>query len=650
MMDLVRIVDAQLSFGMTPILDRAEFKISSGERVCIVGRNGAGKSTLMQIIEGIVPLDSGEINRVNGIKIARLEQDPPKNISATVYDYIAAGVPEVAELLTAFHDISHVVGEDPSDANLNKMDRLQSQLDAADAWQFDTQISLVMSRLELDGDVNLSTLSGGWLRKVALARALVRSPDLLLLDEPTNHLDVNAIEWLESFLKDFNGAVLFISHDRAFIHRLATRIVDLDRGYITSFPGDYGMYLLGKEEALQVEAQQNALFDKRLAEEEVWIRQGVKARRTRNEGRVRALESLRKERQSRVEKVGTADISVGKAQRSGKLVFESKSASFAFDAAAQGTSGGKMLVKDFSTLVMRGDRIGLVGPNGVGKTTLIKLLLGDFEPTGGVVKQGVNLEIAYFDQYRLALDETKTVQENVADGKQEVIIDGNPRHVLGYLQDFLFSPARARTPVSALSGGEKNRLLLAKLFLKPSNVLVLDEPTNDLDIETLELLEEIVAGYQGTVLTVSHDRAFINNTVTSIYAFEGNGHVEEIFGGFDEYKRFTDSRAAMAKQAEAAAQNKTQSKKPVAAKVEPVAAVKVEDKPKKLSYKMQRELEALPALLETLETEVETLQSEVNGPAFFKKSPEQTAEILNQLSEAESKLDAAFSRWEELEG
>jgi ATP-binding cassette subfamily F protein uup len=643
-MDLVRIIDAQLSYGLTPLLDRAEFKISAGERVCIVGRNGAGKSTLMQVVQGTIPLDSGEINRVNGIKIARLEQDPPKNISATVYDYIAGGLPEVAELLSGFHLMSHKVGEDPSEANLNKLDQLQSQLDSADAWQFETQINLVMSRLELDGDVNLSNLSGGWLRKVALARALVRSPDLLLLDEPTNHLDVSAIEWLETFLKEFNGAVLFISHDRAFIHKLATRIVDLDRGRITSYPGDYSQYLLGKEEALQVEAQQNALFDKRLAEEEVWIRQGVKARRTRNEGRVRALKALRDEHRSRVDKVGTADISVGKAARSGKLVFESKHAEFSF--------GDKLLVTDFSTLVMRGDRIGLVGPNGVGKTTLIKLLLGDFEPTGGIVKQGVNLEIAYFDQYRLALDETQSVQENVAEGKQEVMIDGRPRHVLGYLQDFLFSPARARTPVSALSGGEKNRLLLAKLFLKPSNVLILDEPTNDLDIETLELLEEIVANYQGTVLTVSHDREFINNTVTSIYAFEGNGHVEEIVGGFDEYKRFTDQKLQRQKQLQAvdAAKSAPAKRQVVENAPQPALATSTAAKPKKLSYKMQRELEALPALLESLEVQVNEFQGQVNSADFFKKSPQQTQQILNQLNEAESKLDAAFSRWEELEG
>ena len=434
--------------------------------------------------------------------------------------------------------------------NLTKLDKLQSQLENADGWQFETQINMVISRLGLNGDTDLANLSGGWLRKVALARALVRSPDLLLLDEPTNHLDVKAIGWLESFLLDFKGAVLFISHDRAFIHKLATRIVDLDRGKILNFPGNYQTYIEGKEEALKVEEQQNALFDKRLAQEETWIRQGIKARRTRNEGRVRALKALRVERKARIEKMGNAEINISHANRSGKLVFEAKNICFGYQ--------GKPLVNHFSTMVMRGDRIGLVGPNGVGKTTLIKLLLGDIEVDSGSVRQGVNLEIAYFDQYRMALNEEASVQDNVADGKQEITIDGNTRHVLGYLQDFLFSPARARTPVKALSGGEKNRLLLAKLFSKPSNLLVLDEPTNDLDIETLELLEEIVANYPGTVLTVSHDRAFINNTVTSIYAFEGDGVVQEIVGDFNEYQHFIDKREQQRQQAEAISKQKQQ--------------------------------------------------------------------------------------------
>jgi ATP-binding cassette subfamily F protein uup len=645
-MDLVRIIDAQLSFGTIPILDKAEFKISSGERVCIVGRNGTGKSTLMQVIEGTIPLDGGEINRVGGVKIARLEQDPPKNISSTVFDFIAEGLPEVAQLLKDYHHISHDVAEDPSDANLNKLDKLLSRLDSSNGWQFETRINHVMSRLNLDGDTNLDSLSGGWLRKVALARALVKEPDLLLLDEPTNHLDVKAIEWLEGFLKDFNGAVLFISHDRAFIHRLATRIVDLDRGRILNFPGDYAAYIVGKEEALQVEVQQNALFDKRLAEEETWIRQGVKARRTRSESRVRELNAMRTERKGRLAKLGTADISVSTANRSGKLVFEGKNIAFGF--------GDTPLVKNFSTLVMRGDRIGLIGPNGAGKTTLVKLLLGDLEVDSGSVKQGVNLEIAYFDQYRMQLDENLTVQENVADGKQELTIDGNTRHVLGYLQDFLFSPKRARTPVKALSGGEKNRLLLAKLFSKPSNLLILDEPTNDLDIETLELLEDIVANYKGTVLTVSHDREFINNTVTSIYAFEGNGHVEEVFGDFSEYKRYTEAREAQRALLSKNQSSKGQSKKDTVANDKAPKPKKADSSPsvaqtKKLSYKQQRELEELPGILEKLEQQVETLQVQVNSPEFFKATQQQTQEILNQLSEAESNLDTAFSRWEELE-
>lgn len=635
-MDLIRLNDADLSFGTIPILDKAEFKIESGERVCIVGRNGAGKSTLMQVVEGVVLLDDGEINRLNNVTIARLEQDPPKNVDATVFDYIAEGLPEVAQMLKDYHHVSNEVAKDPSAQNLNRMDKLQSALESADGWQFETRINHVMSRLALDGDTHLSSLSGGWLRKVALARALVKSPDLLLLDEPTNHLDVSAIEWLEDFLLDFKGAVLFISHDRAFIQKLATRIVDLDRGQILSFPGDYQTYLNGKQEALEVEAQQNALFDKRLAEEEVWIRQGIKARRTRNEGRVRALKALRQERAERIDRMGNADISVSSAGRSGKLVFEAKNIGFAYD--------DKLLVKDFSTLVMRGDRIGLVGPNGVGKTTLIKILLGKIAPDSGSVRQGVNQEVAYFDQYRMLLDEDMSVQDNVADGKQEITVDGKSRHVLGYLQDFLFSPKRARTPVKALSGGEKNRLLLAKLFAKPSNVLILDEPTNDLDIETLELLEEIVANYPGTVLTVSHDRAFINNTVTSIFAFEGDGHIEEIVGDFNEYQHFCAEREAKRQEAKKRAQEAEQAEK--AKKSKASASVK---QSKKLSYMAQRELDELPALVEQLEAQVEQLQSKVNDPEFFKQSQEDTQKILNQLSDTESKLEAAYDRWEELE-
>ena len=521
-MDLIRIQKAQLAYGTHPLLDDADAVIESGERVCIVGRNGAGKSTLLKVLDGQVILDDGEINQLGGIKISRLEQDPPKGANGSVFDYVAQGMPDIANLLIDYHHVSTQLQTDCTDKLLNKLERLSNDLEACDGWRFDSRIQLVLTRLELSPDAKLESLSGGWLRKVALARALVSEPDLLLLDEPTNHLDVDSVKWLEQFLKEFKGGIVFISHDRAFIRAVATRILDLDRGKLISYPGDYATYLEQKAHDLKVEESQNALFDKRLAEEEAWIRQGVKARRTRNEGRVRDLKQLRVERKARVEQVGKTDFNIETADRSGKLVFEAKHLSHAFK--------DKVIANDFSTLVMRGDRIGLVGPNGIGKTTLLKLLFGDLEADSGHVKQGVNLEFAYFDQYRQKLDEEATVQDNVAEGKQEVMMGGRSRHVLGYLQDFLFPPARARTPVKALSGGEKNRLLLAKLFLKPSNILVLDEPTNDLDIETLELLEEIINQYQGTVLIVSHDREFIENTCSSVWAFEGDGKITDMVG------------------------------------------------------------------------------------------------------------------------
>lgn len=637
-MDLVRISNAQLSFGLTPLLDKADFKVSAGERVCIVGRNGAGKSTLLKVLSGIIQLDDGDINQLKNLRVARLEQDPPRNIEQSVFDYVAEALPDVAKLLRDYHHMSDIVGNDPSEANLTKLDRLQSELDIKDAWQFDSRVNTILTKLGLTPELQLAQLSGGWSRKAALARALVTLPDLLMLDEPTNHLDVASIEWLEDFLKEFEGAIVFISHDRAFIRSLATRIVDLDRGTLTSYPGNYAQYLEAKEDALKVEEQQNALFDKKLAQEETWIRQGIKARRTRNEGRVRALKSLRQERKSRVNRQGNVDFSVSNAQKSGKVVFEAHNLHYTI---TDEYGNPKTLVEDFSTLVVRGDKIGLVGPNGIGKTTLIKLLMGDNVPTTGKVKQGVNLEIAYFDQYRNTLDEEKSVQENVAEGKQDIVVDGSSRHVLGYLQDFLFSPARARTPVKALSGGEKNRLLLAKLFLKPSNLLVLDEPTNDLDVETLELLEDILANYAGSVLIVSHDREFINNTVTSVFAFTGQGGVTEVVGGYDDFQRWY-------------AEKQQQKSQPVAAPTEQDAPVTEQIKPevkrtKKLSYKDQRELDLLPETVEKLEASIASFQTQVNDPAFFKKTAEETQQVLNQLQELESKLDAAFSRWEELE-
>ena len=632
-MDLIRISKAQLAFGTHALLNNADAVIESGERVCIVGRNGAGKSTLLKVLDGQVILDDGEINQLGGLKISRLEQDPPKGASGTVFDYVAQGMPEIANLLIDYHHVSNELQTECTDQLLNKLERLSNKLEAADGWRFDSRIQLVLTKLELTPDAKLESLSGGWLRKVALARALVSEPDLLLLDEPTNHLDMTSVMWLEQFLKDFKGGIVFISHDRAFIRAIATRILDLDRGKLISYPGDYATYLEQKAHDLKVEESQNALFDKRLAEEEAWIRQGVKARRTRNEGRVRELKQLRNERKQRVDQVGKTDFNIETADRSGKLVFEAKHLSHAFKE--------KTIVSDFSTLVMRGDRIGLVGPNGVGKTTLLKLMFGDLAPDSGETKQGVNLEFAYFDQYREKLDEEATVQDNVAEGKQEVMMGGRSRHVLGYLQDFLFPPARARTPVKALSGGEKNRLLLAKLFLKPSNILVLDEPTNDLDMETLELLEDIINQYQGTVIIVSHDREFIDNTCSSVWAFEGNGKVTDIVGGYSDYEAYVSYLAEQEKQAV----------QPAAKKVEkqPTPAAKPAAKTNKLSYKLKLELEQLPNKMEQLEADVEAQQNVVGDPDFFKQDSDITTKALNHLAQLESDLEAAFERWEELE-
>ena len=632
-MDLIRISKAQLAFGTHALLNNADAVIESGERVCIVGRNGAGKSTLLKVLDGQVILDDGEINQLGGLKISRLEQDPPKGASGTVFDYVAQGMPEIANLLIDYHHVSNELQTECTDQLLNKLERLSNKLEAADGWRFDSRIQLVLTKLELSPDAKLESLSGGWLRKVALARALVSEPDLLLLDEPTNHLDMTSVMWLEQFLKDFKGGIVFISHDRAFIRAIATRILDLDRGKLISYPGDYATYLEQKAHDLKVEESQNALFDKRLAEEEAWIRQGVKARRTRNEGRVRELKQLRNERKQRVDQVGKTDFNIETADRSGKLVFEAKHLSHAFKE--------KTIVSDFSTLVMRGDRIGLVGPNGVGKTTLLKLMFGDLAPDSGETKQGVNLEFAYFDQYREKLDEEATVQDNVAEGKQEVMMGGRSRHVLGYLQDFLFPPARARTPVKALSGGEKNRLLLAKLFLKPSNILVLDEPTNDLDIETLELLEDIINQYQGTVIIVSHDREFIDNTCSSVWAFEGNGKVTDIVGGYSDYEAYVSYLAEQEKQAVQPAAKKVEKQLTPAAK--PAA------KTNKLSYKLKLELEQLPNKMEQLEADVEAQQNVVGDPDFFKQDSDITTKALNHLAQLESDLEAAFERWEELE-
>ncbi len=523
-MSLISMSGAWLSFSDAPLLDNTEIHIEDNERVCLVGRNGAGKSTLLKILGKEIPLDDGRVIYEQDLIVARLQQDPPRNIGGSVFDFVAEGVAEQAEHLKAYHAISHLVESDPSEKNLARMAQIMEILDHQGLWQLDSRISEVLLQLGLNGDAELSSLSGGWLRKAALGRALVSSPRVLLLDEPTNHLDLETIDWLEGFLKEFDGSIVFISHDRSFIRNMATRIVDLDRGKLVSWPGNYDLYLQSKEEALRVEELQNAEFDRKLAQEEVWIRQGIKARRTRNEGRVRALKALRVERSQRREVMGTAKMQVEEATRSGKIVFELEDVNYQV--------GEKVLVRGFSAQVQRGDKIALVGPNGIGKTTLLKLMLGQLKADSGRVHCGTKLEVAYFDQHRADLDPERTVMDNLAEGKQEVMVNGRPRHVLGYLQDFLFHPKRAMTPVKALSGGERNRLLLAKLFLKPSNLLILDEPTNDLDVETLELLEELIDGYQGTVLLVSHDRQFVDNSVTECWIFEGNGVINAFVGGY----------------------------------------------------------------------------------------------------------------------
>ncbi len=631
-MSLISIHGAYLSFSDAPLLDNTELHIEENERVCLVGRNGAGKSTLMKIINREQPLDDGRIIYEQDLVVARLQQDPPRNVQGSVYDFVAEGVEEQAEHLKAYHAISHKVMEDPSDKNLNEMARLQGILDHQNLWQLESRIHDVLQQIGLDGEAQLSSLSGGWLRKAALGRALVSNPKVLMLDEPTNHLDIETIDWLEGFLKTFQGSIIFISHDRSFIRNMATRIVDLDRGKLVSWPGDYDLYLTSKEEALRVEEMQNAEFDRKLAQEEVWIRQGIKARRTRNEGRVRALKALRRERSDRREVMGKANMQVEEASRSGKIVFELENVNYSV--------AGKQLVRDFSRQVQRGDKIALIGSNGCGKTTLLKLMLDQLKADSGRVHIGTKLEVAYFDQHRAELDPDRTVMDNLAEGKQEVMVNGKPRHVLGYLQEFLFHPKRAMTPVRALSGGERNRLLLARLFLKPSNLLILDEPTNDLDVETLELLEELVDGYQGTVLLVSHDRQFVDNTVTECWIFEGNGEIGAFVGGYHDAqlqrKAFKQNRASAKP---ASAQPRQESAKSEAAK-KPAA---------KLSYNLQRELEQLPKQMEALEARLEAYQVQVADGDFFTQPREVTQPVLDALAQAEQELEVAFERWEYLE-
>ena len=635
-MALISLTNGYLSFSDAPLLDHADLHIEPNERVCLVGRNGAGKSTLLKILAGDVIMDDGKLQFERDLIVSRLEQDPPRHAEGYVFDYVAEGIGHLSDLLKEYHHISTALETDYSENLLNQLAQVQARLEHENGWQFENKIKEVLGKLALSPNTLLSELSGGWLRKAALARALVCDPDVLLLDEPTNHLDVEAIEWLEEFLLGFDGSIVFISHDRSFIRKMATRIVDLDRGQLVSYSGNYDTYLTTKEENLRVETLQNELFDKKLAQEEVWIRQGIKARRTRNEGRVRALKALREERRQRREVLGTAKLQLDTSSRSGKIVFEMENASYEIE--------DKKLLSNFSTTILRGDKIALVGPNGCGKTTFIKLLLEQLKPTEGTIRCGTKLDIAYFDQYRVDLDPEKTVMDNVADGKQDIEVNGVKRHVLGYLQDFLFPPKRAMTPVKALSGGERNRLLLAKLLLKPNNLLILDEPTNDLDIETLELLEEILADYQGTLLIVSHDRQFIDNVATECYMFEGNGVLNKYVGGFFDAKQ-QQTNVKATKAAEEIKQKKVE---------ESAVEFKVISQPErkriiKLSYKEQRELEQLPQLLEKLEEELTKLQETVSNPEFFQQPHDYTTAKLQELADKEQELEMAFLRWEELE-
>jgi ATP-binding cassette subfamily F protein uup len=641
-MELLRIANGELAFGEDKILDKAELSVQTGERICLVGRNGAGKSTLMKVLMGQQNLDDGQILKSSTMQMAMLEQDPPESSDMTVFDYVAEGVKENAELIRRYHGLIQLISEDPSEKNLNKLARVQEELEQANAWQDEQRIEQAMSTLSLNPDAKICDLSGGWLRKVALAKALVTSPDILLLDEPTNHLDIDSVLWLEQFLKDFAGTIIFISHDRAFIRGLSTRILDLDRGQLKSYPGDYDIYIEQKQHDLNVEVQQNALFDKKLAEEEVWVRQGIKARRTRNEGRVRSLEKLRKERTARRDVRNQSTMNITQGERSGKLVFEAEGVDVAF--------GNKVVIKQLNLLISRNDRLALIGANGTGKSTLIKLIMEKQAASGGKMRSGVNLDIAYFDQHREALDLNQTVQEIVGEGKQEVMVNGRSRHVLGYLQDFLFSPKRARTPVRALSGGEKNRLLLARLFLKPSNLLILDEPTNDLDIETLELLEEVVANYAGTVILVSHDRDFVNNCVNTCLYFDGTGQINQIVGGYDDVDNYLALKNLQRK-------NMTEglNKKPLDSEVKQTEEKQADSsvvhalKKKKLSFKEARELESLPEKIDALEDTISALQAQVNDASFFSQDEKITQQVLNQLAQEESNLERVYARWQELD-
>ncbi len=633
-MALIRLRNIDVSFGGPAILEQINLSIEPGERVSLLGRNGTGKSTLLKLIAGRVKADNGDLEYNSSLKIAYLDQEVPAAVEGSIFDVVATGLGDKAALLKDYHHALMRIASDHSEQAMAELERAQHEVEVADAWQLNQQVESVLSRMSLPSEQLFKQLSGGMKRRVWLARALVKSPELLLLDEPTNHLDLDAIAWLEEQLLAFNGSILLITHDRAFMRSISTRIIELDRGKLTSYPGDYERYIKQREESLKAEETANALFDKKLAQEEIWIRQGIKARRTRNEGRVRALEKLRVERSQRRKQVGKVDMKVASGEKSGKLIVELENVGFSYE--------GKTLIRDLSCTILRGDKVGVIGPNGAGKTTLLKILLGELEPESGKVKRGTKQSVAYFDQLRAQLDEDASVLDNVSQGRERIDINGQQKHVIGYLQDFLFSPARSRSPVSALSGGERNRLLLAKLFTKPANILVMDEPTNDLDVETLELLEELVLEFKGTVLLVSHDREFLNNVVSSTLAFEEAGHVREYVGGYDDWLRQRKTvTAKQTKQAEKVDNSPKNNAKKEASDSLPAK--------KKLSYKDQRDLDALPAIIEKLEAEVEDIQQQMAAPEFFQQDKTEIVALQTKLKQRQQSLDESYERWQELE-
>jgi ATP-binding cassette subfamily F protein uup len=630
-MALISLNRVDYSVGGPLLLQRVNLAIEPDERVCIVGRNGAGKSTLMRLLAGEIRPDDGEIVATPGLRVARLTQEVPAATQGSVFDVVAAGLGQLGADLAEYHRLSHALHDE---GNLAKLSEVQGRIESAHGWDLDRRVTEVLQRLQLPEDVEFTALSGGLKRRVLLAQALAHQPDLLLLDEPTNHLDLESIAWLEEFLKGWRGSVVFVTHDRRFLRALATRIIEIDRGQLTSWPGDWDNYLRRKEERLHAESQASALFDKRLAEEEVWIRQGIKARRTRNEGRVRALQALRRERAQRREQQGNVRLAVAEAGSSGKRVIEAENLRYEI--------GGRVLVDDFSVSILRGDRVGLLGPNGAGKTTLLRLLLGELQPQSGEVRLGTNLEVAYFDQHRSALREDWSALDNVAEGREYIEVGGSRKHALGYLQDFLFTPERARAPITALSGGERNRLLLARLFARPSNLLVMDEPTNDLDMETLELLEERLGEYSGTLLLVSHDRDFLDAVVTSTLVLEGEGRIGEFVGGYSDWLR----QRASGPSAEV-----TAALPPAMPAAAPApAATPATTARRKLGYKEQRELEQLPARIEALEGRLAALAAQMQAPDFYRRDSAAIATTHREVAEAEAELAAAYARWEALDG